>query len=69
MSDENPTRKRSEVNWSRFGLAENVQRSKQHVKHSDKHEGNGQGHNQHVRELFDEEVHVFFLFFLYLPIK
>lgn len=56
MNDSNRTRRRNDVNWSRFGLAENVQSSKQHELASNETESNNQSRKQHVRELFDEEV-------------
>ena len=56
MTDSNGTRKRNDVNWSRFGLAENVQSSKASVQASNEKESNEQPRSQHVRELFDEEV-------------
>lgn len=56
MTDSDGTRRRSDVNWSRFGLAENVHSSKQHVVASNETESKDQARSQHVRELFDEEV-------------
>ena len=59
MTESNGTRRRNDVNWSRFGLAENVQSSKHHVQASNTKEQNEQTRSQHVRELFDEEVMYF----------
>ena len=56
MTDSDGTRRRNDVNWSRFGLAENVQSSKQHVIASNETESKDHSRSQHVRELFDEEV-------------
>ena len=56
MTEGNGARRRNDVNWSRFGLAENVQSSKQHVQASNENERNDQPRDHVVRELFDEEV-------------
>jgi hypothetical protein len=56
MTESNGARRRNDVNWSRFGLAENVQTSKQHVKASNENERSEQTRSHVVRELFDEEV-------------
>ena len=66
MNDSNGARRRNDVNWSRFGLAENVQSSKQHVPASNETESNDQSRKQHVRELFDEEVRCMKIYFAIL---
>ena len=60
MAEINGTRRRNDVNWSRFGLAENIQSSKQA---SNENKSDEQTRSQHVRELFDEEVTVYWKYF------
>lgn len=57
MNDEDRARRRNEVDWTRFGLAEEVKRERRHPppKYSSVNENKVESGRQDVRELFDED--------------
>ncbi|XP_028405963.1 solute carrier family 12 member 8-like [Dendronephthya gigantea] len=55
MTDNNGARRRNDVDWSRFGLADNVESSKLPEQATNPNGSKDQASSQHVRELFDEE--------------
>lgn len=66
MTDSNGARKRNDVDWSRFGLADNVESPKLPDQATKANGEKDQTSNQHVRELFDEEVCLCFcIYFVY----
>ena len=56
MSEGDVAKRRNEVDWTRFGLAEDVRGSRhQPSKYTTIDDKEADSTNEHVRELFDEE--------------
>lgn len=56
MNEEDGARRRNEVDWTRFGLAEQVKGERHHPpKYTSINDNKVELGSQHVRELFDED--------------